>query len=246
MSQYYSLVTQGGFAAEANARSLGQLVNLAEFAVGDSNGSEYELTGEETSLQNERYRGVINEIIFDPEYPNQFTVEGVVPQNVGGFTIREAAIYTDDGTLYGIAKYPPSFKTEIDSGASSELKVRFVFATSNSDSIQLVVDPSAVLATRSYVDNSFSSIAITSNANAERNKEHLFLAHAELQLSAENEYSVIDVVVNDSVDLDAGDCRILPPEGETIMSDGVEYAFVRIVEAKRIFRFRRVNGVWSV
>ncbi len=148
MSQYYSLVTQGGFAAEANARTLGKLVNLAEFAVGDSNGSEYELTGEETSLQNERYRGVINEIIFDPEYPNQFTVEGVVPQSIGNFTIREAAIYTDEGILYGIAKLPPSYKTTEVSGATSELKVRVIFGSSNSENIALTIDPSITFATK--------------------------------------------------------------------------------------------------
>lgn len=246
MSQYYSLVTQEGFAAEANARSLGQLVNLTEFAVGDSNGSEYDPTGQETALKNERYRGVINEIIFDPEYPNQFTVEGVVPQNVGGFTIREAAIYTNSGAIYGIAKYPPSYKTAIESGATSELKVRFVFATSNSSSIDLTIDPSVVLSTRSYVDNSLNFIAVTSDLNAEKNKEHLFLSHADMQFSAEINGTRIDVSVDNSVDLSLGKCRLLPPNGELFEYQQQLYSSVEITKLQVMYRLRRINGVWKI
>ncbi len=158
MSQYYSLVTKAGFAAEANARSLGQLVKLTEFALGDSNDSEYDPTGDETSLKNERYRGGVNDIIFDPKYPDQFTVEGVVPQNVGGFTIREAAVYTDKGELYGIAKYPPSYKTTTSSGATSELKIRIIFGAASTDTVNLTIDPSVALATKSELDSLDTSI----------------------------------------------------------------------------------------
>lgn len=246
MSQYYSLVTKAGFAAEATARSLGQLVNLTEFAVGDSSGSEYDPTGDETALKNERYRGVINDIIFDPKYPDQFTVEGVVPQNTGGFTIREAAIYTSSGVLYGIAKYPPSFKTAIDSGASSELKVRFVFATSNSSSIKLFVDPSSVLSTRSYVDNSFSFVAINQTSNALNNKSHIFTAHADLLLKAENDGSWVNVSVDDNVDLKSGDCRVKAPTGEKIKVNGKLVDYARFTVANLGYRFKRINGVWKV
>lgn len=246
MSQYYSLVTQAGFAAEATARSLGQLVNLTEFAVGDSSGSEYDPTGAETALKNEHYRGQVNEIIFDPERPNQFIVECIVPQNVGGFTIREAAIYTSSGALYGISKYPPSYKIALDSSASSELKMRFVFAASNSSSVNLQIDPSAILATRDYVDNSSNIVAVHGNTNALRNKEHVFLSHGELQLSAEINYSNIDVIVDGSVDLSSGECRVVAPADEKLSVNGELHDIARITVNNQLTRIRRINGVWKI
>ena len=246
MSQYYSLITQAGTAAEASAKGLGQLVNLNEFAVGDSNGVEYDPTGSETALKNEIYRGAISSITVDPNNANQFIVDCVVPRDQGGFTIREAAIFTDKGVMYGIAKHPPSFKTITSSGTASELRVKFVFATSNASSINLLIDPSIVNATREYVDASANITMVTGNQTTVRNKEHLFLAHADLQLRNEIDGTVIDVVVDRSVDLTTGQCRVLPPSGEKVQSGDNDYQAVEILEKQKVFRIRRVNGVWKV
>lgn len=246
MSQYYTLITQAGSAAEANAKGLGQVVNLSEFAVGDSNGVEYDPTGEETTLKNELYRGLISDITVDPDEPNQFTVECVIPQEVGGFTIREAAIFTEDGVLYGLAKYPPSFKTTLESGTSSELRVKFVFTTTSSNLINLTIDPSLVLTSREYVDDSFNSVSIDGNSNAQRNREHIFLAHADLQLLAETNNSTVDVIVDNDVDLETGDCRVKAPTGEKISVAGELHDIARIKLNNQMTRFRRINGVWKV
>lgn len=245
MTKYYSLVTQAGLAAEANAKGLGQKVELTTFAIGDSSGNEYDPSGTETALKNEVYRGDINEIIFDPSKPNQFIVEGVVPQNRGGFTVREAAVFTKDGTLYGIAKYPPSFKTTVDSGASSELKVRIIFASSNTSTVNLTVDPSSVLTTRNYVDERFSFTQVKQNADAERNKEHVFTAHAVLQLKAEADGSWVTGLVDDSVDLSAGECRFKAPTGEKLIIDGKSVDFARFTETNKRHKLRRIKGSWK-
>ena len=246
MSQYYSLITQVGAAAEASAKGLGQLVNLNEFAVGDSKGVEYDPTGSETALKNEIYRGAISSITVDPNNANQFIVDCVVPRDQGGFTIREAAIFTDKGVMYGIAKHPPSFKTITSSGTASELRVKFVFATSNASSINLLIDPSIVNATREYVDASANVTMVTGNQAAVRNKENVFLAHADLQLKTEVDGTVVDVVVDSEVDLSAGDCRVLAPSGEKLKVNAELHDVARVKQTNQIIRFRRINGVWKV
>ncbi len=246
MNQYYSLVTQAGSAAEANAKGLEQQVNLTEFAVGDSNGVEYEPTGTETALKNEVYRGAISEITVDPDEPNQFIVECVVPQNVGGFTIREAAIYTDGGVLYGIAKYPPSYKTVLENGTSSELRVKFIFTTTSSSLINLVVDPTMVLASREYVDNSFNFVEVSSSTNAHKNKLHIFTAYADLSLTAEPDGTSVLVQVDDGVDLALGECRVTAPQGEQMLVNGKQVDIARFTEVNQSYRFKRVAGTWKV
>lgn len=246
MSQYYSLVTQAGFAAESNAKGLGQLVNLTQFSIGDSGGNEYDPKGDETSLKNEVYRGAINEIIYDESNPNQFIVVGIVPQNVGGFTVREAAVYTDGGTLYGIAKYPPSYKTTVESGASSELQVRIIFASSNTSTVNLTIDPSIVLSTRNYVDENPSFIEIKKHSKAAKNKDHIFTNHADLQLEDEKDGTIVTAMVDDSVDLTLGDCRFKAPEGELLVVNGKQVTYARFTRANFRFRAKRINGVWKI
>ncbi len=246
MSQYYSLITQAGAAAEVNAKGLGQLVNLNEFAVGDSNGVEYDPTGSETALKNEIYRGAISNITVDPNNANQFIVDCVVPRDQGGFTIREAAIFTDNGVMYGIAKHPPSFKTITSSGTASELRVKFVFATSNASSINLLIDPSIVNATREYVDDSFEFIEVSTTQDAVKNKDHVFTAHADIKLKAEANGSTVTAEVDEAVDLKTGECRVKAPAGEKILINGKQADVARFTEVNTSYSFKRINGVWKV
>lgn len=246
MSQYYSLVTQAGSAAEANAKGLGQLVNLSEFAVGDSNGVEYDPTGAETVLKNEIYRGAISNITVDSDNPNQFIVDCVIPQSQGGFTIREAAIFTNTGVMYGIAKHPPSFKTTVDSGTASELRVKFIFATSSASSINLLIDPSVVNATRQFVEDSFDFVEVTGNADAQKNKLHIFTSHADLTLGLEQNGVTVLAMVDESVDLESGECRVKAPVGEKVVVNGEQVDVARFTEVNTSYRFKRINGVWKV
>ena len=246
MSQYYSLVTQAGLAAEASAKGLGQSVNLTEFAVGDSSGTEYDPTGAETALKNEVYRGAISNITVDPNNANQFIVDCVVPQDQGGFTIREAAVFTDNGVMYGIAKYPPSFKAIAGSATASELRVKFIFATSSASSINLVINPSLVNATREFVEDSFEFIEVTANRDAQKGKNHIFTAHADLLLQEEIDGTIVKVEVDESVDLANGDCRVIAPTGKKIKVAGALHDIARIKATGEVFRFKKVNGVWKL
>ena len=246
MSQYYSLVTQAGLAAEASAKGLGQSVNLTEFAVGDSNGTEYDPIGPETALKNEVYRGAISNITVDPNNANQFIVDCVVPQDQGGFTIREAAVFTDNGVMYGIAKHPPSFKAIAGSATASELRVKFVFATSSASSINLVINPSQVNASREFVEDSFEFIEVTANRDAQKGKLHIFTDHADLTLGDESNGVMVSAQVDDSVDLKTGECRVKAPAGEKIVINGKQADIARFTEVNTSYRFKRINGVWKV
>jgi phage-related tail fiber protein len=258
---YYSLVTQSGFAAESNAKGSDESVNLTEFAVGDSAGVEYDPTGYETALVNERYRGAINNIIYDPEKPNQFILEGVVPEHVGGFTIREAAFFTDTGICYGIAKYPPSYKSAAANGAISEVNVRIVFVTDNTATINLLIDPSVVLATRDYADNVLqraknhadekdNHVEIAGNVTATLSKLHIFTAAGDLQIPESG--TEFRFLVDDSVVLsDVNQCRLLAPsfldnQKNKIKVRGVDSDICEITESGVIHSVVNVKGIWKV
>lgn len=248
--QYFTTLTEVGAAALSNAISLGRPVVLKEFSVGDGGGASYDPTVEElkksNSLQNETYRGGINEINVDPDNSSRFFAEGVVPVDVGGWTVREAGWWLDSGILFAVTKFPPSYKSIPSDGAATELPIRTYIATGAVDDVELKIDPTVVLATRGYVDRSFLTVAISEAGEGVVNKNHVFMEHCELQLPPGENGDSLTVSVDLSVNLNMGQCRVLPPAGERILAKNGLVDAANFIVANREYRFIKLNGVWRV
>ncbi|WP_108945644.1 phage tail protein [Shewanella halifaxensis] len=154
--KYFTVLTLAGIAALANSPVLGQPVVVTHFSVGDGGGVLYDPDVEElkasTELVNEVYRGAINELKLDPKNSARHYIEGVVPVSEGGWTVREAGWFLEDGTMFAVTKYPPSYKSIPEDGVVTELPVRTYIATGGIDNVQMKIDPTVVLATRDYVE----------------------------------------------------------------------------------------------
>lgn len=160
---YYTILTNVGAASLANAHALGQSLQLTTFSVGDGAGESYsadvEMLKASTGLINPVYTGAINELKVDPENPARYFAEGVVPVEVGGWTVREVGWFLSDGALFAITNFPPTYKTIPADGAAVELPIRTYIATGSTDAVELKIDPTVVLATRNYVDASITASA---------------------------------------------------------------------------------------
>lgn len=159
MSDYFTILTAAGATQFANHLALGDDITLLEFAVGDGKADDgdpedyvaYNPDGTETALRNEKYRGNITNTYIDPENDSTVILEGVVPSTVGGWYVTEMGIFDDQGTLIAIANTPPQPKTLPESGAPSDLLVRFQMKTASAAQAQLVIDPAIGFASKSYV-----------------------------------------------------------------------------------------------
>ncbi len=154
---YYTILTSYGKQALANAQASGTAVNITEFAVGDGNGSYYTPNETQTALKNEVYRAQINRITTDSDNPNWIIVEGIIPADQGGFTIREVGIFDDQNKLIAIGNYPETYKPVLSQGAGNDMYIRFIMEVENVDSVQLKIDPAIVLASRKYVDDEINN-----------------------------------------------------------------------------------------
>ncbi|RMO79781.1 hypothetical protein ALQ33_200142 [Pseudomonas syringae pv. philadelphi] len=150
-ADFYTILTNAGINYEVAAKAAGTPIKLAKMSVGDGGGSVYNPDATATALRREVWRGEINALIQDKSNPNWLVAELVIPDSVGGWSVREAGIWTDTGVLYAIVKYPESFKPVLASGAAKEFYVRSIFQTSNAPNVTLVVDESIVKATRAWV-----------------------------------------------------------------------------------------------
>lgn len=146
--QFYTILTNAGKAAIANATSLGISVDFKYLALGDAGGSYYNPTESQTQLVNEVHRSGINHVEVDVDNPNWITTSTAIQAEVGGFMIRELGILDKNGTLLAIGKYPETYKPSIDTGSAKDLVIRAVFEVANADTVTLKIDPTVILATR--------------------------------------------------------------------------------------------------
>ncbi|PWC10938.1 phage tail protein, partial [Brenneria roseae subsp. americana] len=149
---YFALLTNIGVAKLANATVLGSRLSITKMAVGDGGGTLPTPNPAQTELINEKRRGVINALIVDPDNTSQIIAEQVIPENEGGFWIREIGLFDDDDNLIAIANCPETYKPLLQEGSGRIQTVRMILIVSNAAAVTLKIDPAVVLATRGYVD----------------------------------------------------------------------------------------------
>ncbi|MFZ4219697.1 phage tail protein [Enterobacter ludwigii] len=154
---YYALLTNIGAARIANATATDTPLNITKMAVGDANGTMPTPDPAQTSLIHECRRADLNTLKVDPNNPNQLIAEQVIPDNVGGWWIRELGLYDDDNNLIAVGNCPPSYKPLLKEGAGREQVIRMILIVSSDDAVTLKIDPSVVLATRQYVDDAIET-----------------------------------------------------------------------------------------
>lgn len=149
MAQFYSVLTNYGVTAFARAISSNQPLNILKMAVGDGNGQTVAPNANHTTLVREKYRANISSIKLDPRNNKQVIFELTIPENVGGFYIREIGIFDENEKLVAIANTPESYKPQLTEGSGKIQVLRMILLVSSSDSVSLTVDNSLIWAKRS-------------------------------------------------------------------------------------------------
>lgn len=150
---YYAILTNQGAARLANATALGTKLNLTQMGVGDANGKLPMPDPSQTALINQVRIAPLNQLAVDPVNASQIIAEQIIPEDVGGFWIREIGLYDSDGVLIAVANCPETYKPQLQEGSGRTQTIRMILTVSSTAAVTLKVDPSVVLATRQYVDN---------------------------------------------------------------------------------------------
>lgn len=161
--KYFTVLTDVGKQKLAEAIANETALDFTEMAVGDSNGTSYEPTSDMTALKHVTYRAAIGSMKINAEDKNIMEFEFVVPASVGGFYIREAGLYSSDGTLIAISRLPEQYKADMAEGAGSSMTVRILVAISSDAQIYITVPASITYATQTYVVEEFKKHKADSN-----------------------------------------------------------------------------------
>ncbi|MCB4449827.1 phage tail protein [Escherichia coli] len=152
-TKFYTLLTDIGAAKLASAAALGVPLKITHMAVGDGGGVLPTPDAKQTALVNEKRRAALNMLYIDPQNSSQIIAEQVIPENEGGWWIREVGLFDESGVLIAVGNCPESYKPQLAEGSGRTQTVRMVLITSSTDNITLKIDPAVVLATRKYVDD---------------------------------------------------------------------------------------------
>ncbi|WP_336369108.1 phage tail protein [Escherichia coli] len=152
-TKYFALLTNIGAAKLANATALGAQVEITQMAVGDGNGVLPTPNQAQTALTHELRRAQLNMLTIDPVNTNQIIAEQVIPEDAGGWWIREIGLFDKDGDMIAVANCAETYKPQLQEGSGRVQVIRVILIVSSTEAVTLKIDPSVVLATRKYVDD---------------------------------------------------------------------------------------------
>ncbi|NMP27216.1 phage tail protein [Rahnella sp. SAP-1] len=152
-AKFFALLTNQGAAKLANAAALGTKIQITQMGVGDGGGTLPTPTRAQTALVNEKRRAVLNGLSVDAANSSQIIAEQIIPENEGGFWIREIGLYDSDNTLIAVANCPETYKPMLAEGSGRTQTVRMILIINSTEAVTLKIDPAVVLATRQYVDD---------------------------------------------------------------------------------------------
>lgn len=152
-TKYYAVLTNVGAAKLAKATALGAQVEITQMAVGDGNGVLPTPNPAQTALVHELRRKPLNSLSIDPNNANQIIAEQVIPEDEGGWWIREIGLFDKDGDMIAVANCAETYKPQLQEGSGRVQVVRMILIVSSTAAVTLKIDPSVVLATRQYVDD---------------------------------------------------------------------------------------------
>ena len=165
-AKYFAILTNYGAAQLANAVALGTQMNISKMAVGDGGGTLPVPDPAQTKLVRETRRAAVDQVSIDEKNPNFIIAEQVIPENEGGWFIREIGLFDDNGGLIAVGNAPETYKPNLQEGSGRTQVIQMVLMVSSTQAITLKVDPSVVLATREYVTKSIYAAIQVSEAKS--------------------------------------------------------------------------------
>lgn len=155
MPDYMTRLTDHGKARFALAALTGEPVGFSVMAVGDGGGIVPDPDSME-SLINERYRAPLNRVVIADQAANVIRTEMIMQPQVGGFWLREAALYDDQGLCLAVANLAPSYKPMLAQGSGRMQALNLWVAISDTASVVMKADPTVIMASVSEVERAKS------------------------------------------------------------------------------------------
>ena len=156
VTKYHAIMTNRGAEKLAAAALTGETVGFSHMAVGDGGGAATVPDESQTGLVNEVYRAPLNRLVIADTGANIIRAQMIIMPQIGGFWLREAALYDEVGDCLAVASLPETYKPILAEGAGRLQSVNLYIAVSSTSDVELKADPSVILATVEEVNRARS------------------------------------------------------------------------------------------
>lgn len=165
-ARFGTVITAVGTSKITDGILTGKKINIVHAAVGDGNGAYYMPTREQKSLKNECWRGEIAYARISESNPNMIDVKFIVPAEVGGFTIREAALLDSNGDTIAICNTPDAEKVSITDGVSFPLVMVVHILVEDAAAVSFTINPALDTVSREEMEKAIKAHNEDPNAHA--------------------------------------------------------------------------------
>lgn len=208
--KYFVILTDKGKELLASAIATESPLDFTEMAVGDSNGTSYNPTPDMTALKHETYRATISNVSIDEIDKNIMIFQLVVPSSSGGYYIREAGLFSSDGSLIAIARTAEQYKPQLSEGAGASIDINMRIAISSEAQIYINIPESDSYATHKYVAEKINQHIADENPHNQyvlsTNASSTFATKEEVSNKADKNHNHDDVYLKqtDNINLPIG------------------------------------------
>ena len=182
--KYGTIVTDRGRQIIAAAVATDTKVDIKYVALGDGNGAEYYPSVNQAALKNQVFQAEANSVDQDDQNQSWIVVQLYVPEHIGGWWVREVAVKTASGAVLAIGTVAPSYKPIMEEGSAAGTYYRIILEVSNATVVNLIVDPSTVMASKEDVERLINAHAKLTNVHGgtyEKTPSRLMLRNAKGQ-----------------------------------------------------------------
>lgn len=144
---FNTILTTAGCERLAAAGILGVPLDIVTMGVGSGNLEGVTPMPEQSSLIGEQYRAPLNRLEIADSDARIIEAEMIMPPQIGGYWLNEIAVYASDDTCIAIGNLPPTYKPLLTEGAGRFQIIRMQLVVSNTADVELIVNPSVILAT---------------------------------------------------------------------------------------------------
>ncbi len=150
-NKYGAVITEVGSERLAHAALTGTPLAITHMAVGDGDGVLPSPSPYSTGLKNEKYRGALNKLIVTEDDARVIEAEMIMLPQTGGYWLRELALFAEDGACIAIGNMPETYKPLLAEGSARFQVIRMQLKVSSTIDVELIDDPSVILATEESV-----------------------------------------------------------------------------------------------
>ena len=192
---YGTIITAKGSNIIADCILSGKKLTVTKAAAGDGNGTYYVPTVDQTALKNEKWRGDIASAELSALSPNMIDVKVVIPDDVGGFTIREMALFDEGGTMIAVCNIPDTQKVAISGGMSGKLTMLMHIIVADASVVEFTITPTLDTVTREELESAITDHNASSTCHADiRSLALNSVQHGEVYTKVENEELLAEAI----------------------------------------------------